>query len=98
MNLCVNARDAIEKQGHVWITLEKDHHFISLTVKDDGSGIPPDVLPRIFEALFTTKPVGKGTGLGLSVVSTILKNNNSAISVASEVGVGTTFDLRIPVA
>ncbi len=60
--------------------------YVVLTVADTGTGIPPEVLPRIFEPFFSTKPPDKGTGLGLSTVVEIIKKHNGFIQISSEVG------------
>ncbi len=71
---------------------------IVISVADNGPGIPHANLVRIFDPFFTTKPVGKGTGLGLSICYGIIKKIGGEIDVQSVVGVGTTFNIRIPVA
>jgi CheY-like chemotaxis protein len=65
--------------------------------KDTGKGIPDDILPRIFDPFFTTKPVGVGTGLGLSVCNEILRHHQGSLEVRSQVGVGTTFTVYLPI-
>ena len=72
--------------------------LIALTVKDTGPGIAPDVITRIFQPYFTTKPLGQGTGLGLSIVQRLLKEAKGALHLHSKVGEGTTFTLYLPVA
>jgi two-component system, sensor histidine kinase and response regulator len=70
--------------------------LLLLAVRDDGAGIPPDVLPKIFQPYFTTKPPGKGTGLGLAIVHRLLKEARGCMHVHSEAGRGTTFNLYLP--
>jgi two-component system, NtrC family, sensor kinase len=66
-------------------------------IRDNGCGIAPELRAKIFEPFFTTKPDGKGTGLGLSIVQGIVENHGGRIEVQSEVSVGTTFLIRLPV-
>lgn len=66
-------------------------------VTDTGSGIPPDVMARIFEAFFTTKPVDRGTGLGLPVAREIVESYGGVLVVRSTIGTGTTFTFDLPV-
>jgi len=111
MNLVVNARDALPEGGHIFVeTSEKivdealartqpdvmPGHFVCLSVRDTGSGIPPEILPRIFEPFFTTKEAGKGTGLGLATVFGIVKQHRGWLTVSSEPGQGTTFQVYLP--
>ncbi len=70
--------------------------LLLLAVRDDGSGIPPDVLPRIFQPYFTTKPPGKGTGLGLAIVHRLLKEARGCLHVHSKQGQGTSFNIYLP--
>lgn len=111
VNLCVNSRDAISDVGSLTIAtsnVEIDAKFcathpgaspgdfVKLTVRDDGCGMSPDVLANIFEPFFTTKAVGVGTGLGLSTVYGVVTQNGGFITVTSEVGRGTTFEIHLP--
>jgi two-component system, NtrC family, sensor kinase len=98
MNLIVNAAQAIgPERGTITLRngVEGDHVWIE--VADNGSGIPPETLQKIFDPFFTTKPIGQGTGLGLSLSYGIVKKHNGEITVSSEVGVGTTFRVELPV-
>lgn len=98
MNLLVNAAHAIEERGIITIRTGKSNgDKVWIEVADNGKGIPPDVLSRIFDPFFTTKPVGKGTGLGLSVSYSIIQKHHGSINVASEVGIGTTFHVSLPI-
>lgn len=101
-NLLVNAMDATEgKPGDAQVVLsfEKQTDKVLMQVKDNGVGIPDEVLPRIFEPMFTTKEVGKGTGLGLSIIHNIVTGGfNGSVDVATELNEGTTFTLTLPAA
>ena len=97
--LIVNAADAMPKGGNLWIDshLSAGGEQVVLTVRDDGSGIPPEVLPRIFDPFVTTKESGHGTGLGLAVSRGIVERHSGTIAIESEVGKGTTVTIRLPV-
>lgn len=97
MNLLVNAAQAIVERGKITISTRSNGNEVEIAVADTGKGIPPDVLPRIFNPFFTTKPVGKGTGLGLSVSYGIVRDHGGRIEVESEPGKGTTFTVYLPV-
>lgn len=96
MNILVNAAHAIEGHGVIKISTLRDADDIVVRISDNGKGIAPEHLSRIFEPFFTTKEVGKGTGLGLSISYDIIKKHGGVINVESEVGVGTTFVIRLP--
>ncbi len=97
MNLLVNASHAIKERGTITIRTGCANDWVWIEVADTGSGIPPENLNRIFEPFFTTKPVGSGTGLGLSLSYGIVTKHGGKIEVASELGKGTAFTIRLPV-
>lgn len=112
MNLIVNARDAMPNGGLITIKTSmvevkksifdmpgyiQPGRYVLLTISDTGHGIPREIINRIFEPFFTTKERGKGTGLGLAMVYGIIKDHKGYISVESEVGKGSTFDVYLPV-
>ncbi|UWU84458.1 ATP-binding protein [Bradyrhizobium yuanmingense] len=111
INMATNARDAMQGQGRIVFKVEAtttvphalvqlsaspDHGFVRVTVSDTGVGIPAARLGRIFEPFFTTKQVGRGTGLGLSQVFGFARQSGGEVTVASEVGHGSTFSLYLP--
>jgi len=96
MNLAVNARDAMNGKGKLAITVNQVGRTVTLEVADTGCGMPPEVVARVFEPYFTTKPRGKGTGLGLATVHGIVQHAGGRIDVRSQVGRGTTFTVTLP--
>ena len=111
MNLCVNARDAMPDGGTLTILAEnflvdenyarmnidaKIGSYVVVTVIDTGTGIPPEVLDRIFEPFFSTKQTGQGTGLGLSTVLGIVKSHGGFVNVQSKPGHGSQFQVYLP--
>lgn len=96
-NLVSNSVEAMPQGGTLEIfALENRHHgSITLSVRDSGSGIAPELLPKLFQPLFTTKP--RGIGLGLVVVKNLTEANGGTVQVKSEPGQGTTFALVLPV-
>jgi PAS domain S-box-containing protein len=108
VNLAVNARDAMPEGGRISIAARNVRldagdlpdgaagDFVALSVADTGSGIPPDLLPRVVEPFFTTKGPDKGTGLGLSQVYGFARRSNGTVSIDSELGGGTTVTVYLP--
>jgi len=98
MNLIGNALDATPPGGRVYVgaRVSPAHDGVELFVTDTGSGMSPDVLQRIFDPFFSTKPVGQGTGLGLSITRSIVEAHGGRIDVESAPGTGTTVRLRFP--
>jgi len=112
MNLCTNAHYAmLDGDGVLDVNLEpidveaefaelyanlQTGPHIRLTVSDTGHGMDPETVERIFEPFFTTKGIGEGTGLGLSVVHGIVKSHSGEVTVESEPGKGTTFQVYLP--
>ena len=111
LNLALNARDAMEGGGRLTIEVaneELDEVFVRdlpdlaagpcvvLTVTDTGAGIPQEIIGRVFEPFFSTKPDGKGTGLGLSMVYGFVRQSGGQVKVSSEVGCGTAVKLYLP--
>ena len=94
INLIMNAVEAINGDGDIYISLDKNGDFAEVKIKDTGKGIPEDILDNIFEPFFTTKE--KGTGLGLSVVSKIIKDHSGYIDVKSKREEGTEFIVNLP--
>ena len=113
LNLCTNANHAMQKKGGVMdvrledVELDSDFSarypdvkpgpYVKLTVSDTGHGMSPEVLERIFDPFFTTKAKEGGTGMGLSVVHGIVKNHGGTITVYSEPGEGSTFNVFLPI-
>lgn len=111
LNLAINARDAMEGHGKLTIevgnaVLDRDYarkhsevsagQYVMLAVTDTGSGMSPEILEKVFEPFFSTKPEGKGTGLGLSMVYGFAKQSSGHVNIYSEVGQGTTVKMYLP--
>jgi|TARA_R100000501_G_scaffold12618_1_gene23301 signal transduction histidine kinase len=111
INLAANARDAMPNGGSLQISsgrrviAQEEHHhgqtlmpgnYAVVSLTDTGEGMPPEVLAKVYEPFFTTKPVGKGTGLGLSQVHGFVLQSGGSIEIDSTVGQGTRIDLLLP--
>jgi len=96
LNILFNAIQAIPTEGVITITTKNEQEQILITIKDNGLGIPKEILSRIFEPFFTTKEVGQGTGLGLSICYNIIKKHKGTIKASSKEGEGTTFIITLP--
>ena len=111
LNLAINARDAMNGQGRLTIELgnaslddnyAEDHddvapgQYVMMAVSDTGSGIPPEIIGKVFDPFFSTKSEGRGSGLGLSMVYGFVKQSGGHVKIYSEVGEGTTIKLYLP--
>lgn len=98
VNLLLNAIDAMQEQGNqIIVSTERSNGHIEFSVKDQGSGMPPEIQQKVFEPFFTTKDVGKGTGLGLSVSHGIISKMGGKIWVKSEENQGSSFTVELPI-
>jgi PAS domain S-box-containing protein len=112
LNLCVNARDAMPKGGQLTVSASNVHlspvaageipgatpgDFVVISVTDTGTGMTAEVLDKIFDPFFTTKEVGKGTGLGLATVQGLVKSRGGFLTVKSQPGRGSSFQVHLPV-
>ena len=103
LNLVVNAAHAIAdakpaQGGKISVTSRVDDGVVSITISDNGSGIPEAIQQKVFDQFFTTKPVGKGTGQGLSLArSIVMEAHGGTLSFATEIDRGTAFTIRLPV-
>jgi signal transduction histidine kinase len=95
LNLVVNARQAMPDGGRLRISCRKNDKAARIVIADDGEGIPPEVLPRVFESYFTTK--SEGSGLGLAIVRRTIEDFGGHVQCSSSVGQGTTITIDLPV-
>ncbi len=97
MNLLINAGQAIHERGTLTLATGADDGEVWISISDSGSGMPEEVLQRIFDPFYTTKPIGRGTGLGLAICYSILAKHHGRIEVSSRLGIGSTFRVVLPV-
>jgi len=95
-NILLNARDAVDTGGNIWICATEKDQKVEIRIRDDGKGIPADIIGRIFEPLVTTKRGQGGTGLGLAITRRILTANDGEVGVESTVGQGAEFTITLP--
>ncbi len=103
LNLIVNAAHAIEpvfeatgEKGRIDIRTFEDGEYATIEIEDSGTGIPEDIRDKIMDPFFTTKAMGKGTGQGLAIASSIIAKHDGRFTFTSEIGVGTTFRIELP--
>jgi two-component system NtrC family sensor kinase len=96
--LVMNSIDAMPRGGNLWLRtrMNEPRDEVEIQVRDDGIGIPADILPQLFEPFLTTKESGHGVGLGLAISRGIIERHNGHIEVQSEAGKGTTFTITLP--
>ncbi|MFT6906739.1 MAG: two-component system NtrC family sensor kinase [Oleiphilaceae bacterium] len=97
LNFIINASQSIVNEGTITIRSIPKENEVIIEISDDGEGIKKENINKLFDPFFTTKPVGQGTGLGLSISHGIIEEHHGYITVESEVGVGTTFQVHLPV-
>ena len=96
LNLLLNAVQATSSNGRISISIKSETKQIEFLVSDDGVGIPRENIEKVFQPLFTTKPIGQGTGLGLALCRQIIASLGGRIDVKSSVGEGATFRILLP--
>jgi PAS domain S-box-containing protein len=110
LNLCINARDAMPDGGQIMVETSNrrmdgraarqhdmpEGQYTTLSVTDTGTGMSPEVIARVFEPFYTTKPIGQGTGLGLSMIYGFAQQSGGQVRIYSEVGKGTTVTIYLP--
>ncbi|WP_159812125.1 ATP-binding protein [Pseudomonas sp. 18058] len=110
LNLCLNARDAMPDGGRItlettnqWMNREAargidlpEGDYLCVSVRDNGTGMSPDVMAHVFEPFFTTKPIGQGTGLGLSMIYGFAQQSGGQVQIQSTVGEGTQVSIYLP--
>jgi signal transduction histidine kinase len=99
INLFTNASDAMPQGGTLTIQVNEEHaetDWVAIRIKDTGIGIKPDILPKVTEPFYSTKPDGKGTGLGLPICNRIVSDHQGVMNITSIADQGTTVSIKIP--
>ena len=100
LNLLINSMQAMPDGGTIRVAASTmrvdDRCFVDLTFQDEGAGIPAEIMPRLFDPYFTTRP--DGTGLGLAVADRIVSDHGGSILTSSDLGIGTSMTVRLPAA
>ena len=96
-NLINNAIQAMNAEGDLHIRVKKEEDAIVVEVEDTGEGMDDEIKQKVFEAYFTTKPIGQGTGIGLNITRDIVEKHNGNISFTSKLGEGTCFKIKLPI-
>ena len=91
------SKNLISYQPTIWLSTKKEGDHVTITVKDNGGGIPEKIKEKIFQPFFTTKPTGSGTGLGLSLSYDIIKAHGGEIKVETKENEGTEFMIQLPI-
>jgi len=98
-NILMNGIDAMREAGSgtLTVTTSLEDRSLRLSILDTGTGIPPEILERIYEPFYTTKPTGQGTGLGMALVQRFVQAHNGTVDITSQPGKGTTVMIKLPV-
>jgi len=96
INILINAHEAIEKEGIIEISTDTNKKNVVISIKDNGKGIPEEIISEIFNPFFSTKDLSYGAGMGLAESYAIIHNHNGSIECQSKVGVGTIFKIKLP--
>jgi len=98
LNLLLNALQAVGEEGRIRLVTQARGGWVEVRVEDNGPGVPADVIDRVFDPFFTTRPAGEGLGLGLAQCYQTVRRQGGEIRVTSEPGLGATFEVRLPAA
>jgi signal transduction histidine kinase len=96
LNLLINAVDAIESTGSIWVQSAYADSWVRITIRDTGKGMDANTLAHLGEPFFTTKPVGSGMGLGLAISYRIIADHQGHLRFESQVGIGTSATVELP--